>query len=361
MTRRVRATGAALLFAVALFAGASAPAFGAGSPTSIEFVTASPVEAAFGGNWTAELQTRYTDFGGAPPVVAGFATVDVMASGLAEPIATDLPIQPDGAVYLSAPATPLPPGEYQLTAILIPAAGEFVATSQTDTPLILRITAFDLTASATVDQAGVDAGQPPVVELTLSGEFVDTTGAVPAGTWQIVVDEGGQVIEQTEVGQPAGAPDPVRYPVAAQLDRGREYTVTVTFVPAEAVAPGITMTQPGAQTFRTRDDSLGDALAREIPYPWWLLVITGLVPLALAATVILLTVRLSRTPAAAGTQPVATQPVAPVDPAPDDIVPIEDLFPLQNAAVEPVDWSLAGSAEETPTELIDPEDPNHLR
>jgi hypothetical protein len=58
---------------------------------------------------------------------------------------------------------------------------------------------------------------------------------------------------------------------------------------------------------------------------------------------------------------VATQPIVPVDPVPDDVVPIEDLFPLQKAAVEPVDWSLAGSAEETPTELIDPEDPNHPR
>jgi hypothetical protein len=295
-------------------------------------------------------------------VTTGFATVDVMASGLAEPIATDLPIQPDGAVYVSAPATPLPPGEYELSAVLVPAAGELVETSQTTSTLTLRITAFDLIATATVDQAGVDAGEPPVVELTLSGEFVDTTGAVPAGTWQIVVDEGGQVIEQTEVGQPAGAPDPVRYPVAAELDRGREYTVTVVFVPADAVAPGISMTQPESQTFRTRDDSLGDFLGREIPYPWWLLIITGLVPLGLAAMAILLTIRVSRTSVATGTAPVET-----TEPT-EEFVQVEDLFPLQSAALPPsepppppVDWPLSGAAEETPTELIDPEDPNDLR
>jgi hypothetical protein len=394
---RIAAAIGAVLALVALQLGlAAAPAFAEAS--QISFVTASPVETAFGGNWNVQLSVRYS-FQPTVPIPPDQATVDVFLSGLDGAFATRLPIQPDGSVYVSqSSAATLPPGEYQMTAQLVPVPGSFVEPSQTTTPLALTVTSYSLDADISIDPVSV-ADEEPVIEARLSGQFVDTTEAVPAGTWAFTVMAKGQTILETEVAQDAGADDALRYAITEKLDKGVDYTVSAEFTPVEALAAGLEVSQPDDVTFHTPDGGLGDP----VPYPLWLLIVTALVPLALAVTVIVLTVRIGGRGAAPAGAAAASggAPTAPTE----EFVQMVDLFPLQQAAgpsvehpvdtptqvLPPVrgaftelitpsqpappaqpdaptqayppgqDWSLDGPPEETPTERIDPSDPEHLR
>ncbi|MCU1418608.1 MAG: hypothetical protein JWP32_2782 [Schumannella sp.] len=334
---RVRLAAAVALAALALAVAPAVPAVGAVA-ASIGWITTSPVQAAFGGNWSARLNTRMAG-PGAVPVPGSQATVEVTASGIDEPIATDLPIQSDGTVYVSAPLEPLPPGSYQLTARLIPVSGGYVSGAKTTTPLTLEVSSYALIASASVDQ---EAGAAPVIELSLSGEYVDSTDSVPAGEWHVTVAQGSRSIVDTTVAQPAGPADPVLYPLTADLDPGKQFSVATDFTPVEAVAAGLDLTQPGLQTFRTPAESLGDVLARPVPYPLWLLILTALVPLGLAAAAIVLTVRLSRR-----RRPPAGDPSDPVE---NPVGPVAGA-----AAVEPVQTRQAPPHEPGAfTQLITP-------
>ncbi len=279
-------TALLVLIGVQVVAGA-APAYAAASQLS--FVTASPVQTAFGGNWNVQLAARFADTT-TVPIPADQATVDVYLSGISAPIASRLPIQPDGSVYVSQSATStLPPGEYQMTAQLIPISGGYIEATQTTTPLVLNISAYAVDARISVDDASVAAGEP-VIEAQLSGQFVDTTEAVPAGTWSFVVTARGKTVMEQEAAQDAGEPDALRYAIPGTLDKGVEYTVAATFTPVEALAAGLEVTQPSKVTFRTQDGGLGD----RVPYPLWLLILTCVVPVALAVTVIVLTVRVGK-------------------------------------------------------------------
>jgi hypothetical protein len=358
------------------------PAAAEGS--QITFVTASPVQTAFGGNWSVQLSTRYS-FQTSVPIPPEQATVDIYLSGITAAFATRLPIQPDGSVYVSQATTAtLPPGEYQMTAQLVPVPGGFVEGSQTATPLLLTISSYAVDADIQVEDSSLAAGEP-VIEARLSGQFVDTTEAVPAGTWAFTVTSRGQTVLETEVAQDAGADDALRYAITEKLDKGADYKVAATFTPIEALAAGLEVTQPSDVTFHMPDGGLGDP----IPYPLWLLIVTCFIPLALAVTVVVLTVRIGgRAAAIAGAGATETPPTAPTE----EFVQVEDLFPLQQAAVpraqypvdtptrvlppaqSPVDtptqvlppyppgqdWSLEGPPE-APTERIDPNDPEHLR
>jgi hypothetical protein len=287
MTRRA-VGGVALVLAIGLLAGVpAAPA--AAVPTTISFVTTSPAQAAYGDNWHAQLVTRLVSEG-AIAVPSTQATVDIMASGVSEPIATGLPIQQDGSVYVSASATaPLPPGTYELTALLIPAPGSYVETSQTSSPLVLQISAFGIVASIEVFEATADA--PPIVELGLSGEYVETTAEVPAGTWELIVRDGDEPVLETEIAQPAGSADPIEYAIETELALGREFVVEAEFIPVASLAAGLEVTQPESRTLRTRDGGVVDTLMSRVPYPLWLLLVTILVPLGLGVAALILTIR----------------------------------------------------------------------
>lgn len=337
--RRVLAALAAVLalLGVQLIAGA-APAGAVGS--QISFVTASPVQTAFGGNWNVQLAARFAD----PTTVAipsAQATVDVYLSGIAAPFATRLPIQPDGSVYVSqSAAATLPPGEYQMTAQLVPVPGSYVDGSVTTTPLVLQISAYSVDARIEIDDASVAAGEP-VIEAELSGQFVETTEAVPAGTWAFTVTARGETVVEEEIAQEAGATDPVRYAIPGRLDKGVDYTVAATFTPIESLAAGLEVTQPSDITFHTPDGGLGDPL----PYPLWLLIITCAVPLGLAAAVIVLTVQLGRrrVPVASGAGAVEQEHAAP-----DDVAPAEPAW-------DP--FATAGPPAPAPTQVLPPAEP----
>ncbi|MEO5921909.1 MAG: hypothetical protein ABIQ01_12280 [Pseudolysinimonas sp.] len=377
MTGRTRTLGAAV--AVLALVGlqlllTATPA--SAEPSQISFVTASPVQTAFGGNWNVQMSVRFAAQS-TVPIPAEQASVDIYLSGQAAPFASHLPIQPDGSVFVSqATTTTLAPGEYQMTAQLVPVTGSFIEGSQTATPLVLSISAYSIDAKIDVDAASVAAGEP-VIEARLSGQFVDTTEAVPAGTWAFTITSGGTTVLETEVAQDAGADDALRYAITEKLDKGRNYQVAATFTPIEALAAGLEVAQPSDVTFHTPDGGLGDP----VPYPLWLLILTCVLPLALAAAVIVLTVRIGgRRAVLAGGGPAGSTPTAPTE----EFVQVEDLFPLQQAAGPPAqypvdtptqvlppaqpapyppgqDWSLDGPPEETPTERIDPGDPDHLR
>jgi hypothetical protein len=375
MTARARIASALTLLAAVLGLQLVTGALPAQAVASqLSFVTASPVQTAFGGNWSVQLAARFGDQT-TVPIPADQATVDVYLSTSSTPFATHLPIQPDGSVYVSpsATATPLAPGEYQLTAQLVPVPGSYVDATQTTSPLVLSISAYSVDARITVDDASVAAGEP-VIEARLSGQFVETTEAVPAGSWAFTVSAGGSTVLEDEVAQDAGAVDVLRYAIPGKLDKGVDYTVSAEFTPIESLAAGLEVTQPQVVTFRTPDGGLGDP----IPYPLWLLIITALVPLALAVAVSVLTVQIGRrrlTPAgvpdeqeAMAPEPVepAWDPFAtagPAAPAPTQVLPREpgaftQLItpvqppPPQNAPTE--NWSLSQQ---------DPGDPDgqHLR
>jgi len=365
VTARIRIAAGVLAVASTVGLQLAVPASPAAAASSqITFVTGSPLATAFGGNWTIELATVFgeaTDY----PIPADQATVDVYVSGRAEPYATRLPIQPDGHVYVSQAATAvLPPGEYQVTAQIVPVAGSYVEGSQTTTPLVLSIAALAVDASITMDEASVAAGEP-VLEASLSGEFVDTTGSVPAGTWAFTVSSRGKTVLETEVAQGGGSDDALRYAITETLDRGTDYTVSAEFTPIDALAAGLEVTQPSDATFHTPGGGIGDP----IPYPLWLLIVTCLVPLGLAAAVIVLTVRLGRASAvvvgpdaaAAGlaVTPVGGSPIAAEqawDPfstahaaqpeAPTQVPPPQQFPPQQSVA-----------PQQSPTEVFPPQRP----
>lgn len=346
LSARVTAGFVAVLALLGLqLAVAAAPASAEGS--QITFVTASPVQTAFGGNWNVQLSTRYV-FQPSVAIPADQASVDVYLSGIDGIFAAHLPIQADGSVYVSqSAAATLPPGEYQMTAVLVPVPGSFVEGSQTTTPLVLSVSSYSVDADISIDQGSVADGEP-VIEARLSGQFVDTTEAVPAGTWAFTVEGRGDTVVEAEVAQDAGDDEALRYAITEKLDKGVDYTVSATFTPVDALAAGLDVTQPDDVTFHTPDGGLGDP----VPYPLWLLIVTCLVPLALAIAVVILTVRIGRTGA----------PVAASEP-PVEIVnemPAEwDPFPLQNAAPE-VAAPQAVPPHYPPTQVIPPREPGEF-
>lgn len=284
------AAAVVLIAALVLVPAVSASAL---TQTTIAFVTKGPITSAYGGNWSAQLITRMS-IGGSVPTPVNQATVDVFVTGVAKPFLTGLPIQADGSVYVTPPVgDPLVPGTYKLTAVLKPVLGGYLQTSQTAQPLELDISAFTLTANVGMDKQSVDAGKP-VAELGLSGEYLDKVGTVPPGTWHLVVKSGSQSILDEKLAQKAGKDSTLRVPLGVKLQPGHDYRVDAKFTPVSSLAKGLDVTQADVTTFRTPDDSLGGMLARDVPYPLWLAILTGLVPLALLVAVVVLTVRLRR-------------------------------------------------------------------
>lgn len=290
MNRRLLTALAALLVAAGVVLGQGTAATAVA--TGIRFITASPLEVPYGAAWHAQLRTSFA-LEGSMPIPPSLGTVDVYASGIAAPIAAELPIQADGSVYVAADAdAPLPPGSYELTAIFNPAQGSGLDSSQTPTPLVLGISAYSVTATLEVTER--PAGDAPIIQLGLSGEYVDATGTTPAGSWSVSVLHGEEAIVDTEVAQPAGEATPVLYPIDAELAPGREYVVHAAFVPVESIAAGLEVTQAEPRPFQTRDSTLADALGAPVPYPLWLLVLSIVAPAASAAAAVVLSVRLAR-------------------------------------------------------------------
>jgi hypothetical protein len=312
--------------------------------TTIEFTTASPVQVAFGENWVVQATTQAVYLDGAFAGNPALGTVDVFVSGTEEPFATALPIQDDGMVFITQPAGKpnLAAGDYQVSAVLHASSASGLPDGHTTTPLVLTVTAYGVDASVSADVTTL--ADEPVLEARLAGEFVDQTGGAPGGTWTFTVSAGNETIVEAEVAQEPGATDPLRYPITQKLEDGMEYRVVSTFTPVESLAGGVEVQQPADTSFRTPDGSIGDTLGAAVPFPVWLLIVCSALVLGLIATAIILTVKAS---GAAGRLALVTD--APVVTAPtEEFVQVEDLFPLQQAAVD----APAQFPTDTPTQVL---------
>ena len=248
---------------------------------------------------------------------------------MAEPFATALPIQDDGAVYITQPADKPNlagggvPGD-RASCMPPPRAGCPTATPRLRGPLGHGVRR----SAATVSADPTTLADEPVLEARLAGEYVDATGGAPGGTWTFAVSAGGEPIVEAEVAQEPGALEPLRYPISEKLDQGTEYRVVSTFTPVESLAGGVEVQQPADTTFRTPDGSIGDTLGAPIPFPLWLLIVCSVLVVGLIVTAIILTVK------ASGAGPAAGEPQAETAPT-EEFVRVEDLFPLQQAAGPP--------------------------
>jgi hypothetical protein len=272
--------------ALGLSLAAAAPAMADGAPSAIAFTTASPVQTAFGGNWIVTAYARYADID--YPLPGSTATVSVFVAGQPDALATGLPIQPDGEVYISQPASkaPLAAGQYQLTAVIVPVAGGNVSGSQTATPLTLTVSAYAIAADVSVDQHAAK----PVIVAKLAGDYVDTTKSVPAGTWTFTLTSGGKQVLSEDVAQAAGGTDALRVPIDKKLDAGATYRLSAKFAAVDAIAPGLNLTQPKPIEFSTQAAGLGSS----VPFPLWALIVVATVFALLIATAITLQVNLQK-------------------------------------------------------------------
>lgn len=324
-SRLVAAIAAALLGLSAILLPTAAYA---GVVTSIKFTTTGPVEIGFGDDWLLVLtvDTTYED-GPTQKLGPTDGTVDVYFSGIGGAFATGLAIQPDGNVYVSQPlAQPLlPAGSYNVTAIFNPSPGGYYNTSQTATPLVMKVTALDVKpAVEVINDAAVS--KRPVISATLAGSYVDANGGAPAGTWHFAVSSAaGTSVFEADVAQAQGSSDPLRVEIDSKLDQGGQYSLKSTFTPVVELAGGVTVSDIPDSIFQTLSGSFGEALTAAVPIPIWLAILLLLLVLGLAAAAIVVGVKLSgRKPVPSVPGPAAPQRM-PGDPMNVELVSLDQM------------------------------------
>jgi hypothetical protein len=296
--------------------------------THVDFETTGPLEVAFGEDWVVVLSVA-VDYPDGPTfrLTPQDGTVDVYLSGIGGAYAHGLPIQPDGTVYLSQPtAQPLlAAGSYEVSAIYNPAPGSFYGSSQTTTPLTITVSALEITPTVEVI-SDLAVSKKPVITARLNGQYVDTVGGAPAGTWRFLVTSAdGEPVFDTEVAQEHGSTDPIRVEIAGALDKGGQYSVASTFSPVAELAGGVTVAAIANTVFATPSGSFGEALVAAVPMPLWLLIVLILLLVGLITAAIIVGVKLS----AQSTESIATGPPAPQrvpgDPFNVEVVSLEDM------------------------------------
>ncbi len=329
----IRARGARVLAAIAGgllgFGLLLVPtAASAAVPTSIRFTTAGPIEIGFTDDWliVATVEVSYED-GPTLRLTPADGTVDVYLSGIGGAYASGLPIQPDGTVYISQPATQplLAAGSYDVSAVYNPAPGGFYDSSQTATPVVLTVSA--LAVAPTVDVVNDPAvSARPVITASLAGSYVDTIGGAPAGTWHfIVTGVDGATVFETDVAQAQGATDPVRVEIDSPLQEGGQYAVKSTFAPVPELAGGVTVGELSDSVFQTPSGSFGEALTAPAPIPLWLTILLLVMLVGLATTAIIVGVKLRGRNAAPETGGTPAPQRVPGDPLNVEVVSLEDM------------------------------------
>ena len=323
--RGVAAIAAVVLGAAVLLVPASASA---GVVTAIQFETPGPVTVEFGAEWqlTLSVTSRYEE-GPALRLLPADGTVDVYFSGIGGAFASGLAIQPDGLVYVSQPdsSSLLPAGEYEVSAIYNPAAGGYYDTSQTATPLKFTVTALTVDpAVEVVNDAAVS--ERPVITASLAGSYVTTTGGAPAGTWHFVVtDADNQPVFDENIAQAQGATEPVRVEIDSKLAKGGSYAVASSFTPVDELAGGLTVGSIADSVFQTPSGTFGEAISAAIPVPLWLAIALLVLLLGLAASAIVVGVKLAGRKAAAPVVSAGAPQRVPGDPYKIELVSLNDL------------------------------------
>lgn len=303
MPRLRHLAGAAAILTVALGAPlVLTTSASAAATTSVTFVGETTASAAFGADWSFAVDTTQLVPGGWEGESVRVAalgptsgTISVTVSGVGGTFASGIPIQPDGRAYISQPQAQalLPSGDYELTAIFVPAGGTDLATSQTGTPATLTITPLALTASAEILSDPTVSDQP-FIEARLAGEYLDALGGTPPGTWSFTVSDAGKEVFTIDAPQKKGASGPVRVEIQPDLRSGRTFTLTSVFTPVDEVAGGVTLAEPADTQFSTPGAGFLDALLSRVPMPIWLMFTIGGLLLTLVITVVVLGIRLSR-------------------------------------------------------------------
>jgi len=348
--------GAAVIVAAALvtplFLTSSASA---AATTSVSFVGETTASVPFGSDWSFAVDTTQllpSGWEGESTRVAALGptsgSISVTVSGVGGTFASGIPIQPDGRAYISQPlAQPLlPSGEYQFTAIFVPAGGTDLATSQTGTPATLTITPLALSASAEI-LSDPTVSDRPYIEAHLSGEYLDALGGTPPGTWRFSVTEAGKELFAIDAPQKQGATEPVRVEIEPELRSGRTFTLTSVFTPVDEVVGGVTVAAPADARFSTPGTGVLDALLSRVPFPTWLMFTIGGVILALVITVVTLGIRLSRRNEPEEIAEAIRSDKAAVGERPDDGA----LASLSGFDIEVPRTVLIGGARDNPREL----------
>lgn len=323
---RLLAVAAAAVLGLGLLLVPSAAS--AAVATSIRFTTPGPLEVGFGEDWLMVLtiDSTYPD-GPTLKLTPSDGTVDVYFSGIGGAYATALPIQPDGNVYVSQPATKplLPAGTYNVSAVYNPTSGGYYASSQTEVPLVITVTALAVSPRVeVVNDAAVS--ERPVITASLSGSYVEATGGAPAGTWHfIVTGADGAPVFETDVAQAHGATDPVRVEIDSPLREGGQYAVKSTFTPVAELAGGVTVGEVSDSVFQTPSGTFGEAITASVPIPLWLAILLLILLLGLAAASIVIGVKLSGRGAELATGAVPAAQRVPGDPYNVEVVSLEDM------------------------------------
>jgi len=332
--------------ALSLILGAAAPVAvalpaNADTGTTIEFVGETAVSAQFGGQWSLTVslfgqQDPYGEYPSGGALGPKTGTVSVTVSGIGGTFSAGIPIQEDGRAYVTQPMNQplLPAGEYQVTAIFTPAANTQWSTSQTGTPATLAISPLGLAAEAKI-LSDPTISQHPFIEASLSGEYVDTSGETPAGTWNFAVSDGDKEVFAEAVAQTAGSDGAIRVSIPVELRSGRELTLRTEFVPISEIAGGVVLSAIADSNYVTPGSGLLGSLSTQISFPIWATLALSALIVALVAVVIILGVRLSRRNSPARRD----RPTASGDPASADIVDMEfvGIEPLRDGSPN---WTL---------------------
>lgn len=340
--RRMKAAVVYVAVALAASVGALAPALpaaAAGYPTTVVFETGNTESVPFTDRWVLSLRLTadYDDV--TLPIRPSDGTVDILVTGVGGIFAADLPIQEDGRVFVTQPATGprLGAGTHEFTALFKPAQGAYIAPSQTAAPAVLTIDPVAVSAMITteIDPA---VAKYPFITAALGGDYSTTTGGSPSGSWEFTVTEKGEsspVFEAT-VAQESGQTEPLRVEIRAKLAPATQFEVSGVFTASDDLAPGLAVTEAESIEFTTPGASVGDALTARIPFPWWVVLALGVFLVGLVVTVVALGVKLSRRPESADRK--ADSAPAESQAAPVDLVEMEE---IGITPIRPATWSLS--------------------
>jgi hypothetical protein len=258
--------------------------------TTTTFSVDSTQTVSYGTNWVMPITVK-----GSMPydyVTATSGTVNVLVKGIPGDYATGLPLTPGGEAFFSPPSSrpPLPAGTYSVTAVYVPSGTAYLAASQTLAPASLTVTPLTVTSSFTVNKISVN--NKPGLQVVVSVTPPNSHAAIPSGTWSVTAkDSSGAVAFQQAVPLASNPANPVTVTLRQKVKPGHDYTISVDFVPASAVAGGYQVKNGDPRKVAVEAESLGDILATPFAAPVWLLIAigVGLVLLVAAAIVLLVT------------------------------------------------------------------------
>ena len=283
---------ATLVAASALAVGFALPASAAGSPTRIDFVGETEITAPFNSPWELPIRVRSDAENGKINIKGSDGTVDIFVEGVPGEYVTAATIYPGGMTYFTQPANepPLGAGEYTVTAVFTPAAGSELGTSKTTKSATLTITPLAITPSAVLltDPAEVAV---PTVRTSLAGEYLDTVGAPPSGTWTVTgVDSNGDDAFAVTAEQPTEATEgvvgPLDIPITDALKPGETYTISSEFEADPLIEPGLEYENPAAVDYTTTPLTTAEVLSTPVAVPIWVTILNGLLLIGLVVLLV---------------------------------------------------------------------------